>query len=550
MKPTKKPGWNPQDATKIIEPSAQKRLEGWAPGEKPKAEHFNFLVQNISEWIEHLDSDALTQADLDAIQAALDAKISESEIGVSVAPLTGGKIPSSYLPNLALTSVTVVQTLLERDGLAQAGTVQSGDAVKVVQAVQADDGSYLPRTFLFDGTSFVLISSDSDVDSVQGKTGVVTLLSSDIPEAGDSRYFTEARELAVQAYADAAVSAEAVLRQAADAEIEEAFVSADSALATSLTSAYQAADTALGTTLTEAYQAADSALSSALTEAFEAADTALSTSLTSAYQAADTALSASLTSAYEAADAVVTSAYQAADTSLSATLTSAYEAADAAVTSAYQAADTALSATLTSAFEAADTALSATLTSAYQAADTAKLAEANSYTDAEILENVTDKLGVANGIATLGSDGKVPADQLPAASGGGLDTATVRRFELSVNGPYYVNGITSGNDAILFTEIPYKMAVTSAPLRVFLAGTSGSLEVNVEYSADSGSTWTSLYTTKPVAAFGAGNFATDAGVLTAQSITLSGGTLLRLNLSQVQQGADGFSVNLVHTQVA
>ena len=572
MKPTKKPGWNPQDVTKVVEPSAQKRLEGWSPGEKPKAEHFNFLVQNISEWIDHLDLTALTQADLDT-------KVSVSEVGVSVAPLSGGKIPANFIPNLALTSVTVVQTLLERDALAQAGTVQSGDAVKVVQAVQAADGSYLPRTFLYDGSAFILVSSDSDVDSVQGKTGVVTLVSSEIPEAGDSRYFTPAREQEVKAYADSAVLVEAGLRQAADAEIEEAFVSADSALNTALTSAYQAADAVLSTTLTSAYQAADVLLSETLTSAYEAADavvtsayqaadTSLSATLTSAYQAADTSLSATLTSAYQAADTALseiltsayqaadtalsetlTSAYQAADTSLSATLTSAYQAADAVVTSAYQAADTSLSATLTSAYQAADTALNSTLTSAYQAADTAKLAEAKAYTDSEILENVTDKLGVANGIATLGSDGKVPAAQLPA-SGGGLDTATVRRFELAVNGPYYVNGVTTGNDAILFTEVPYKMAVTSAPLRVFLAGTSGSLEVNVEYSTDGGSTWTSLYTTKPVVAFGAGNFATNAGTLTAQSVTLVGGTLLRLNLGQVQQGADGFAVNLVHTQVA
>lgn len=44
-------------------------------------------------------------------------------------------------------------------------------------------------------------------------------------------------------------------------------------------------------------------------------------------------------------------------------------------------------------------------------------AATKSYVDEEITENVTDQLGVANGIATLGPDGKLAASQLDFSSG-------------------------------------------------------------------------------------------------------------------------------------
>lgn len=94
------------------------------------------------------------------------------------------KIPTSQLPALALTNVHVVADLTARDAL----TVEEGDVAKVVDA----DGNGNPQTYIYDGSSWIDIQETSDVISVNGKTGSVTLSTSDVGE-GANLYYTEAR---------------------------------------------------------------------------------------------------------------------------------------------------------------------------------------------------------------------------------------------------------------------------------------------------------------------------------------------------------------------
>lgn len=58
-KPNNKPGWNPTDSSKVVEPTSTKKAQGWAAGEKPAAEHFNWLMKTVSEWIEHIDAEGV-----------------------------------------------------------------------------------------------------------------------------------------------------------------------------------------------------------------------------------------------------------------------------------------------------------------------------------------------------------------------------------------------------------------------------------------------------------------------------------------------------------
>ena len=55
-KPTNKPGWNPSDPSKVVEPSSTKKTQGWAAGEKPTAEHFNWLMKTLSQWVDYVDT--------------------------------------------------------------------------------------------------------------------------------------------------------------------------------------------------------------------------------------------------------------------------------------------------------------------------------------------------------------------------------------------------------------------------------------------------------------------------------------------------------------
>lgn len=102
----------------------------------------------------------------------------DSANGVAVLD-TDGKISSDKLPAIALSEIYVVSDATERDSL----TAQEGDVAKVI-----NDNS----TFIFDGSSWVELVTNYAVDSVNGKTGVVSLDTDDVPE-GENKYFTEER---------------------------------------------------------------------------------------------------------------------------------------------------------------------------------------------------------------------------------------------------------------------------------------------------------------------------------------------------------------------
>lgn len=79
---------------------------------------------------------------------------------------TGGVLPDGMIPNLAITNVTVVADIAARNAL----TVETGDVAKVT-----DSGTGYPETYIYDGAVWIDIQESSDVISVAGQTGVVTL---------------------------------------------------------------------------------------------------------------------------------------------------------------------------------------------------------------------------------------------------------------------------------------------------------------------------------------------------------------------------------------
>ena len=57
-RPAEKPNWgyNNQDfANRVIEPTTQKKIQGWNVGERPASEFLNWLFYNVSQWIDHFD---------------------------------------------------------------------------------------------------------------------------------------------------------------------------------------------------------------------------------------------------------------------------------------------------------------------------------------------------------------------------------------------------------------------------------------------------------------------------------------------------------------
>ena len=126
----------------------------------------------------------LTVADISDFNTGVDDRIVSQWRGENdgLAPLdTGGKIPNTYLPDLAITDVHVVADNTARDALSP----QTGDIAIVT-------GTNI--TYIWTGSAWQeMLTAPDGVTSVNGASGpVVVLTTSDISE-GSNLYFTTAR---------------------------------------------------------------------------------------------------------------------------------------------------------------------------------------------------------------------------------------------------------------------------------------------------------------------------------------------------------------------
>jgi len=138
----------------------------------------------------HLDSEV---ASVSGDVTALDVRVTaiENDYGVAggLATLDGsGLVPSNQLPSY-------VDDVLEYANLA--AFPATGETGKIYVAIDTS------KCYRWSGSVYIQITSGA-VDSVNGQTGIVVLDTEDVAESGDSRYYTAARQAAIEAYADQA----------------------------------------------------------------------------------------------------------------------------------------------------------------------------------------------------------------------------------------------------------------------------------------------------------------------------------------------------------
>lgn len=128
-----------------------------------------------------------TASQVTDFNTAADARIAAAA-GVSIASLSGGKIPTSQLPALALTDVFTVASQAAQLAL----TAEEGDV-----AIRTD----LNISYIHNGGTAgtmadwsELITPTDTVLSVNGETGAVTLTSDDISDAGQTNKWATAAE--------------------------------------------------------------------------------------------------------------------------------------------------------------------------------------------------------------------------------------------------------------------------------------------------------------------------------------------------------------------
>jgi hypothetical protein len=90
-------------------------------------------------------------------------------------------------------------------------------------------------------------------------------------------------------------------------------------------------------------------------------------------------------------------------------------------------------------------------------------------------------------------------------------------------------------------RVEANLRVTAARLFVKKSGTSGSVQVDIQYKRGAGA-WTTILTGSLSASYTLGNYAVVTGVLAFQDF--QAGDLIRLNISSVQDAMEDFTVYL------
>jgi hypothetical protein len=112
-------------------------------------------------------------------------------------------------------------------------------------------------------------------------------------------------------------------------------------------------------------------------------------------------------------------------------------------------------------------------------------------------------------------------------------------IEFNGAGPYSLKG---PQNEVMFTRISNNITVQGARLIAQTAGTAGSVEIDIKYKRGAGS-WTTIFSTRPSVAFGAGDYALSTNAVLGVTSLLAG-DLVRLDITAVQTVGVGFDFNL------
>lgn len=111
-------------------------------------------------------------------------------------------------------------------------------------------------------------------------------------------------------------------------------------------------------------------------------------------------------------------------------------------------------------------------------------------------------------------------------------------IDFLVNGIY--GPIGAQNNIAGYIRIPFNLTIISGRLLIDKAGSAGTTEIDILFKRGIG-VFTSLFTTRPSVAFGAGNIALSTnGVLDLTKVDLLAGDILRCDLTASQTLGNGF----------
>lgn len=120
-------------------------------------------------------------------------------------------------------------------------------------------------------------------------------------------------------------------------------------------------------------------------------------------------------------------------------------------------------------------------------------------------------------------------------------TLTTTPIQFIVKGLYWQFGAANG---VAYIRAAYNLTLTGGRIFVVDAGSSGTVEIDVQKKSGGGA-FASVFSTRPTVAFGAGDYAVSSnGVIGTASVLA--GDILRLDIVGVQTGNEEFHVYLPH----
>ncbi len=120
-----------------------------------------------------------------------------------------------------------------------------------------------------------------------------------------------------------------------------------------------------------------------------------------------------------------------------------------------------------------------------------------------------------------------------------IETGAITTFldlEYSVGGDYSIVGAATG---LCYQRMSVDITILAGRLFILTAGSAGTTEIDILFKRGAGA-WTSIFSTKPSVAFGAGSLAVSSnGVLNPSNVNLQVGDFVRLDITSVQTNGIG-----------
>ena len=120
-----------------------------------------------------------------------------------------------------------------------------------------------------------------------------------------------------------------------------------------------------------------------------------------------------------------------------------------------------------------------------------------------------------------------------------VEAATGSTLDLALTADGRVRVVTQ----VAYQRFNFEIDINSGQVAIYdsdSVGTAGTLEIDIQHSPAPGSSYTTIFSTRPSLAFGVGQAISSNGVLTSTPFNIPAASILRLDIIAIQTNMRGF----------